>query len=92
MRKDAISSDLGGGVSRSSTVRLRIAIEVFQDQTCFPRLASLQQQGRALGEACCNEPWPAPAFPQSLDLTEQHGREVTLVPLFGDSNKDYVCA
>jgi hypothetical protein len=73
-------------------VRLRIAIEVFQDETSFPRLASLQQQRGALGEACCNEPWPTPAFPQRLGLAKQQGCEVTLVPLFGNSRKDYVCA
>ena len=73
-------------------MQLRIAIEVFQDETSFPRLASLQQQRGALGEACCNEPWPTPTFPQRLGLAEQQGREVKLLPLFGDPRKDDVCA
>jgi hypothetical protein len=69
-----------------------MAIEVFQDETSFPRPAALQQQRGAFGETCCNEPRPTPAFPQRLCLAEQQSCKVTLLPLLGDPRQHYVCA
>jgi hypothetical protein len=78
-------------VSRSRTVRLRVALEVFQNHPGLSRLAPLQQQRGALGEARGNQPWPAAAFPQRLGLAQQQGRKVTLLALFGDAREDDVC-
>ncbi len=89
-RKREISHDLGARVSGSDVVRFGTAFEVLKAEASFFRATLFQQQRGALGDACCNEPWPTAAFSERLGFSKYRRREIILHPMLRDPRKDEV--